>query len=441
MKTSIACLTALLSLQGCIQVQVAEPGATPGPSSAEWASGPNDLRRTTAVVKVTPPALLKAALERAAAQSDDPDYAAFLRMHASGGFGSGFVMVHRANGKPVPLLVTNRHVVAEAETADVTFADGTTYASCEILLTSTKYDLAVLALPDSALRAVGHGLVPAKAGASDRLAVVAAGYPGVSGRPSYQVTDGKVSNASFSMPEIGIDETLVQHTAAIDPGSSGGPLVDETGALVGVNVMLLRKRSSMFFAVPASAVVETVREARVVLESRRSAPWLAAEIDKACTSLAGELASTTHQGSRLVSFVSNAAVAGVGLQSFAMLTSLPEVAPQLRRDFLDDPTWALRRSILLRLGARGAMGGGATGTCGKLTPADAASLGDGKPVRLAVATKDGRSMELVWTFEHGRWRVLDGDLAVTSPVAGREAAPPRAKGKPAATKTTAKGGL
>ncbi len=124
-------------------------------AKGEWISAPADLRKVTAVVRATPPPRLKATFEAAAARTDDADYAAFLRGQASGGFGSGFVMVHRNDAGPTAFIVTNRHVVAEAERVEVSFADGATYKDCEVVYVNPKADLAVVALPDSALRAVG----------------------------------------------------------------------------------------------------------------------------------------------------------------------------------------------------------------------------------------------------------------------------------------------
>lgn len=437
------CLVSLLALTGCANQATPKLASS---AAGEWIAGSTDLRKTTAIVRVSPPARLKAAFEEVAARSDDPDYADFLRMHAGGGFGSGFLMVHTSAEGTAAFVVTNRHVIAESEEAEVTFGDGTTYKGCEVVFSSPKYDLAVLALPESALRALGPGLRPSVRDATDRLSVVAAGYPGVSGRPSYQVTDGKVSNAKFSLPELGLEETYVQHTAPIDPGSSGGPLTDESGSLVGVNVMLIRKRSSMFFAVPASAVVETVRHAHSLVAKKRSAQWMSAELEKACTTLSAELGSTSKSAGRLASFVSNAVVAERGIESYGLLLRT-SVGPAVRQEFFQDPMAAMRRSVLIRLGVRSSIGGGATGTCAGIHPADATTIAEGKPVRLAIKTKDGGEMELIWTFEHGSWRVAGGDLIEAAALAETDEPPrpatPAKSTKPApskaGTKTNAKG--
>lgn len=387
-------------------------GHVPSPKAAasatgEWASGPADLRRMTALVRVAPPARLKASFEQIAARSEDADFGGFLRAHAAGGFGSGFVMVHRMNGGDRAFVVTNRHVVAESTDAEVSFSDGTTYRNCEIVLVSQKYDLAVLALPESATKNVGHGLVPRDAATSERLSVVASGYPGVGGAPSYQVTDGKISNAQFSLPERGLEESFIQHTAAIDPGSSGGPLTDEAGRLVGVNVMMIRNRASMFFAVPAGAVTETVRIAHELASQRQSQTWMKGELEHACQSLSAELASASGSTKRVMSFMSNELVADEGLASYLFVTQT-KAAPSLRRVFFEDPVVALRASVMVRLAMRAELGGGVRG-CAAVNPSDERNLAKEKTVRLALTTPKG-DLELRWTFEQGTWRVVGGDL-------------------------------
>lgn len=425
-------LVSFLALTGCSNL-ISKAPSSAAASSIEWGAGTTDVRRATALVRVTPPARLKAALEASAARTDDPDLSAFLRAHAGGGFGSGFVMVHTNEGGTAAFVVTNRHVIAESTEAEVSFSDGTTYKGCAVVYASTKHDLAVLALPPSAVRAIGAGLRPSTHEATDRLPIVATGYPGIAGTPSYQITDGKVSNAKFVMPELGLDDTLVQHTAPIDPGSSGGPLTDESGALVGVNVMLVRRRASAFFAVPSSAVVDVVRYAHSLEVRRHSTAWMTGELDKTCHALSSELASTTKSDDRLTSFVSNAVVADRGLESFSVLARSP-FGPQIRTQFFEDPISTMRRSVIVRLGVRSLQSGGASGTCAAMNPVDAAAIAEGKPVRRPIMTKSGDPMEVLWTFEHGAWRVAGGELVELSappdePKSAKESAKEAAKGK------------
>lgn len=62
---------------------------------------------------------------------------------------------------------------------------------------------------------------------------------------------------------------------------------------------------------------------------------------------------------------------------------------------------AMRRSVLIRLGARSSAGG-ANGSCASLSPGDAAAIAEGKPVRRAVMTNSGHAMELTWDLRARR---------------------------------------
>jgi serine protease Do len=417
------CLALLTVAAAAASTACAPPPKAPSSAStadAEWVSGPTDLRKITAVVRVTPPARLKSQMERAAARSSDPDFSDFLRAHAAGGFGSGFLVVHRGASGARAFIVTNRHVVAGAEDAEVEFGDGTTYKGCEIVYVSPKADLAVVALPDSAIRTFDHGLRPAKGEIKERLTVIATGYPGVGGKPSFQMTDGKISNARFTQPELGVREVVYQHTAPIDPGSSGGPLTNEAGDLVGVNVALVRGRSSMFFAVPASDVVESVRHAHDLVTSRKSASWMTHELEAACSALGAELASSDVDAKRMDSFVSNTLVAEQGLESFAYASSREGIGASVRQQFYRDPVVAMRTSLLVRVLLRAKLGGGATGSCGAINPSDASTIIEGHAVRVALQTHAGE-MELRWKFEQGAWRVAGGDLIDVDAVMNAEA--------------------
>ena len=193
MKSRLAAV--LLSLLATSTVACVQPPASvTAKADGEWVSGPVDLRKVTALVRVAPPARLRAQMEVAASSVGDADVADFFRMHASGGFGSGFLVLHKSARGTAAFVVTNRHVIAGAENAEITFGDGTTYKDCEIVYANPTADIAVVALPESATRAFGHGLRPAVAPANERLTVVATGFPGVNGKPSFQVTDGKISN-------------------------------------------------------------------------------------------------------------------------------------------------------------------------------------------------------------------------------------------------------
>lgn len=155
------------------------------------------------------------------------------------GKGAGFVI--KEDGS----ILTNHHVVAGSERIVVTFADGLE-SPAAIVSAQPERDLAVLVparTPDD--------LKPVVLAPSGQLApgdmVVAVGFPFGMG-PS--VSAGVVSGLDRTFPLPGGDALtgLIQFDAAVNPGSSGGPLVNQLGEVVGVVTALLNPSPDGAFA-------------------------------------------------------------------------------------------------------------------------------------------------------------------------------------------------
>jgi len=151
---------------------------------------------------------------------------ASLAVRSLRGAGAGSASVITPDG----FLLTSAHVVADANSAEVGFADGTT-TRVDVVGRDTLSDLAVL-------HARGPTPAPVQFGDAARLrvgqVVVALGNPlGLAG----SVTAGIVSALGRSLPTQSgrvIDE-VIQTDAALNPGNSGGVLADSAGRMVGVN--------------------------------------------------------------------------------------------------------------------------------------------------------------------------------------------------------------
>ncbi len=137
-----------------------------------------------------------------------------------GTFGSG-VVIEQGGRKYV---LTNLHVVGYAEKATVVFQlheKTVRYEHCVVTGTAST-DLAAIALPAECEMIA----LPVYGGAIDEdLSIVAAGFPGLGDKPSWQLTRGFISNARVDVRENERASRIIQHTASIDPGSSGGPLL------------------------------------------------------------------------------------------------------------------------------------------------------------------------------------------------------------------------
>ena len=156
------------------------------------------------------------------------------------GAGSGVVIA------PDGYLLTNHHVAQAGSHFEVTFTDGAA-VTAEVVGSDAPTDLAVL-------RAHSSGLPYAELGDSARLRagqlVIAMGNP--LGFES-SVSTGVVSALGRSLrSQTGrLIENIIQHTAPLNPGNSGGPLLDSRGAVVGINTAIIARAQGIGFAIPA----------------------------------------------------------------------------------------------------------------------------------------------------------------------------------------------
>jgi len=176
------------------------------------------------------------------------------------GSGSGFVVNYEGD----MVVVTNNHVVENADEIRVTFADGSV-AIAELLGTDPYADLAVLR-PDIPV----ERLVPVEMGNSDELLVgqrvIAIGNPfGLSGSMTVGIVSalGRTLPGSFTNPEVGTfsNPEIIQTDASINPGNSGGPLLDSHGRVIGVNTAIRSEtgvNTGVGFAVPVNTVKRSV---------------------------------------------------------------------------------------------------------------------------------------------------------------------------------------
>ena len=371
-----------------------------------WVTAPGkpDLRRMTTLIKVSPPPAMKELFEAMADHTQSEGMAEFFRGHAAGGHGTGFIVVRENKPTNELMVVTNRHVVQFAQSAEIVLSDGKSYRSCEVLYTDDTYDLGVLMFPRGNIP-FEYGLALDSARVQDRQVVVATGFPSLRGKPSYQATDGRISNCCFELDDGGARHPYIQHTAPIDPGSSGGPLMSEDGLVIGVNTIKVVGRDSVYLAVPAEGVITAIQRALEVKTRRTEAEWKKKTLTQACKSLEAELASENAKIEVLEGLISNAMVSERGFESFQLIARVDDKLIGL---FAHDPIDAMRWSIVKRLWIETRMAGGVSplDTCDRINPADLAQIATQKRIRMPMQLAQGER-ELAWTFEHGHWRVAD----------------------------------
>ena len=231
-------LTAVVLFRGGGGEPVAPVAASPTPSPS--ASGP--LTPAQVYQALLPSVVL---IEASGGVSTDP-----VR-NATAGTALGTGVIANADGT----ILTALHVVSGATAITITYADGTRSAA-KVATAEAAIDIATLApatLPDV--------VVPATIGGSPAVGdpVVAIGNQLAL---ADSTTSGVVSglNRSVSRPKASALKGLIQFDAAVNPGSSGGPLLDGHGAVIGIIVALANPTSAgtfigVGFAVPIGSAV------------------------------------------------------------------------------------------------------------------------------------------------------------------------------------------
>jgi S1-C subfamily serine protease len=211
-------------------------------------------------------------------------------------FGSGFVVRWRASaGQIETRIVTNNHVMDGAFEADITSGDAVTAVtapdgaklSATLVEADPHEDVAILRVDAKSEGSLSKGVAFRFVPAHEDEQVVAAGFPGVGITPSFQVSRGTVSNAHFGLREGDDDasDAYIQHTAPIDPGNSGGPLLDERGNLLGMNTLKIVGRDNVGLAIP------TVRIQAALVRAEKTPTFDPKHAEASCNAMVAALAS------------------------------------------------------------------------------------------------------------------------------------------------------
>ena len=257
--------------------------ARPAPGKRPVASDLSASRRTaivTAAERVSPAVVSVNVIQARLVRTDpfggafrdeffDRFYPPMTRREQVPGIGSGVIVGNRH-------VLTNEHVVRDAERITVALTDGREFPA-RLLGSTSTYDLAVLQIE-------GERLPVAPLGDSDDLVVgewaIAIGNPFgfLLNDPQPTVTAGVISATNRDIKseatESGMYKNMLQTDAAINPGNSGGPLVNGDGEVIGINTFIFTRGGGSLgigFAIPINLARRVMDE--IVTYGRLRAAW------------------------------------------------------------------------------------------------------------------------------------------------------------------------
>jgi S1-C subfamily serine protease len=180
------------------------------------------------------------------------NYDIFRRPYYTQVQGSGFIY----NYEGQMIILTNYHVIADTTSINITFTNGQEY-SASILGSNPNADLALLST-----NAPSSEFTPLEIISSSTLSVgdfvIVVGTPyGLAG----SMSNGIVSalNRTLTTDDYSIGN-VIQTTAPLNPGNSGGPLLNYSGQVVGIVTAIVQESQGIGFAIPSDAILENIKE-------------------------------------------------------------------------------------------------------------------------------------------------------------------------------------
>ena len=218
-------------------------------------------------------------------------------------------------------IVTNNHVVEDANKVTVTLSDGRTF-DATIVGTDAQTDLAVVKIDASNL-AYLHLLSNSLEQLSVLEPVVAVGNAlALPGGATW--TTGVVSNLGRSIEEENgvVLNDIIQTDAAINAGNSGGPLVDAAGQVVGINVAIASNAENIGFAISTDTIIPVVES--LIAEGKVVRPWLGVSAMTVTSTIQQHYHLAVNAGALIISVSSGGPASKAGLRAGDVITEMDQ---------------------------------------------------------------------------------------------------------------------
>lgn len=221
--------------------------------------------------------------------------------------GSGSGVIYSENG----YIITNNHVVEGATELEVTLSDNRKFKAT-LVGTDKRTDLAVIKIDAT-------GLIPTEVGNSDEVRIgewaLAVGNPfNLTSTVTAGIISAKGRNIDLLDKSASI-EAFIQTDAAVNPGNSGGALVDAQGRLIGINTAIATRTGAFqgySFAIPVNLVRRVVDD--IISYGDYKRPFLGVSIQELDSDFAKDLGVNISQGVVITDLVEGGSAQYAGLQ-------------------------------------------------------------------------------------------------------------------------------
>ena len=322
----------------------------------------------------------------------------------SGVTGSGFLY---SDSNRNLYVITNHHVIVQAHTLSITFesSDGTIKKidNLRVIASDEENDLAILAIPPGEAP-VTEGLRFATRQINEGEDVFSAGFPGLGLETFWQFGRGTVSNASVRIPSSYLSDTVIgpfiQHTAQVDPGNSGGPLLVTqqnvpTGyAVAGINTLSALRRQAANYAIPVNTAQTFIENAL----NPRPETYRAA-LDEQLRKFTNGFISNRAVYPHIAGFLSTACIGENAISATNELSRRGSISVRgaFNTMFENSITGALAYAVAWTIEDSVRSGGAMTASVNEVT-------GSGEEYTV-VFTINGRNVNSRWIREFGYWRI------------------------------------